>query len=360
MNHPLVNDAYTTLKPYEPGKPMSETKRELGLSEVTKLASNENPLGASSRAVAAVQEVMSSLHDYPDASAFHLKRRIARFHDIDENQIVIGNGTNEILEMLVRTVLRPGESVVYADPSFIVYKLCTLAAGRTLVPVPLKDMAYDLDAMAAAMDETTKLVFIANPNNPTGTYIGRAELDRFLAAIPDHVLVVLDEAYVEYVDAPDYPDGFSYLGSRERLMISRTFSKCYGLAGLRVGYGVASPELVDYLNRGRQPFNVNLPAQVAAAAALDDQEHVAKSVELNRREMKRLVREIERRGLRVVPSQANFVLVDTKRTDLFERLLRQGVIVRPMASYGLPQHVRISIGTETMNHALLRALDQVL
>ncbi|MEO0814379.1 MAG: histidinol-phosphate transaminase, partial [Myxococcota bacterium] len=313
MTLPLVNDAFETLKPYEPGKPVSETERELGLSGVVKLASNENPLGPSPKALEAVRAHIETLHDYPDAGAFHLKRKLAEFHDVSPEHIVVGNGTNEILEMLIRTVLRDGENVVYADPSFVVYKLCTLSAGRDLRSVPLKDMRYDLPAMADAVDAKTKLVFLANPNNPTGTYVTQDEFNGFLAAIPDDVLVVMDEAYTEYVDAPDYPDAFATLGKRERYMISRTFSKCYGLAGLRIGYGIANPELVNYLNRGRQPFNTNSLAQVAAIAALDDQEHVKNTVDLNRREMTRVVPELERRGLRVTPSQANFVLADAGR-----------------------------------------------
>lgn len=362
MTMPLVNDSYLTLKPYEPGKPVSETERELGLSGVVKLASNENPLGPSPKAVGAMQEHLATLHDYPDAGAFHLKNALAAFHDVSTEQIVVGNGTNEILEMLIRTVLRPGENVVYADPSFVVYKLCTLSAGRDLRAVPLQDMRYDLPAMAEAIDAHTKLVFIANPNNPTGTYVTKDEVDAFLSAIPDHVLVVMDEAYTEYVDAPDYPDSFALLKSRERFMVTRTFSKCYGLAGLRIGYGVGHPELIDFVNRGRQPFNTNSLAQIAAVAALGDQEHVEKTVQLNAREMKRIVPELEKRGLSATPSQANFVLVDAHRdgNELFDKLLRAGVIVRPMGGYGLSTHLRITLGTADMNDALLRALDEVL
>ncbi|MEM6533876.1 MAG: histidinol-phosphate transaminase [Myxococcota bacterium] len=358
----LVNDAYETLTPYVPGKPVSETERELGLTGVVKLASNENPLGPSPKAVQAMADRLKEMHDYPDGGAYHLKAAIARFHDVPPEQIIVGNGTNEVLELLVRTILRPGEKVLFADPSFIVYKLATKACGRELISVPLKDMRFDLPAMAAAVDDATKLVFIANPNNPTGTYVTREEFEAFLEAIPEDVLVVMDEAYAEYVNAEDCPDGFDYLGRRHRYMVTRTFSKCYGLAGLRIGYGIAEPELIDFLNRGRQPFNTNALAQAAAVAALEDQDHVKAAVELNRREMNRLVPLLEDRGLTVVPSQANFLLVDFKRdgAELYERFLRAGVILRPMGGYGLPTHMRVTIGTESMNDAFLNALNKVL
>lgn len=358
----LVNDAYETLKPYVPGKPVSETERELGLSGVVKLASNENPLGPSPQAVRVMGDLLTQMHDYPDGGAYHLKAAIARFHDVPPEHVIVGNGTNEVLEILVRTVLRPGEKVLFADPSFIVYKLATLASGREIVSVPLKDMRFDLPALADAVDDTTKLVFIANPNNPTGTYVSKHEFEAFLSAIPDHVMVVMDEAYAEYVNAADCPDGFAYLGKRERYMVTRTFSKCYGLAGLRIGYGVAEPKLIDFLNRGRQPFNTNALAQAAAIAALDDQDHVRAAVDLNRREMNRLTPLLEARGLTVVPSQANFVLVDFKRdgAELYDRFLRAGVILRPMGGYGLPTFMRITIGTEAMNNAFLDALEKVL
>lgn len=359
---PLVNDAFRTLTPYVPGKPVSETERELGRSDFVKLASNENPLGPSPRAVDAMRENLSNAHDYPDGGAYLLKKEIAEFHGVGLEQVVVGNGTNEVLELVIRTCVRPGEKVLYADPSFIVYKLATLAAGRELITVPLKNMRYDLDAMADSVDGSTKLVFIANPNNPTGTCVTQNEFERFLDRVPAHVLVVVDEAYAEYVQTKDTPDAFSYLGHRSRFLVTRTFSKCHGLAGLRIGYGVGSPELVDYLNRGRQPFNTNALAQVAAVASLRDPVHRETSVELNRREMIQLTPELEKRGLDVVPSQANFVLVDFGRkvAPLFQKLLRAGVILRPMEVYGLPNHMRITIGTREMNDALLGALDEVL
>ena len=359
---PLVNDAFLTLKPYPPGKPVSETERELGITGCVKLASNENPLGPSLKAVEAVSNILKSLHDYPDGGGYYLKERLASFVGKTTDHIILGNGTNELIEMLIRTCIRPGENMVYAEQSFIAYKLCGLSAGVEIIEVPLQEMRYDLPAMAAAMNEKTKLVFIANPNNPTGTYVTKAELDAFLDAVPDQVIVVLDEAYLEYVDAPDYPSALSYLDSRERVMVTRTFSKCYGLAGLRVGYGVAHPELIDFLNRGRQPFNCNSLAQAGALAALDDQEHVSNSVELNNRERARLSAALTERGLGVVPSQANFFLVDFKRdgVEMYTKMLHQGVIIRPMGGYGLTSFGRISIGTVEQNDRMLAVLDNVL
>ena len=359
---PLVNDAFLTLKPYPPGKPISETERELGITGCIKLASNENPLGPSPKAVAAVSDILKSLHDYPDGGGYYLKDRLAEFVGYGTDHIILGNGTNELIEMLIRTCIRPGENMVYAEQSFIAYKLCGLSANAEIIEVPLKDMRYDLEAMAAAMNEKTKLVFIANPNNPTGTYVSKAEMDAFMKAVPEQVIVVLDEAYLEYVDAPDYPSALDYLEMRDRVMVTRTFSKCYGLAGLRVGYGVAKPELIDFLNRGRQPFNCNSLAQAGALAALDDQAHVDASVELNNSERTRLSAALSERGLGVVPSQANFILVDFKRdgAQVYQDMLQKGVIIRPMGGYGLTTFGRISIGTKPQNDRMLSVLDEVL
>ncbi len=359
---PLVNPEYETLMPYVPGKPVSETERELGISGVVKLASNENPLGASPKAIAAIQGALHQIHDYPDGGAFYLKAALAEFHNVRPEQLVMGNGTNEVIELIARTCLRPDENIIYAQASFIVYKLVSLALGREIREVPLKQMRFDLDAIVAAMDEKTKLVFIANPNNPTGTYISKTELDRFLEAIPRDVLVVLDEAYLEYVTASDYPNGLDYLSKRERILVTRTFSKCYGLAGLRIGYGIGDPKLIDYINRGREPFNTNSLAQIGALAALEDSDHLERSRQLNSAEMRRLIPRLEAMGLGVTPSQANFLLVDFHRDaqGMFERLLQLGVIVRPMAGYGLPTSARITIGREEQNEKLLSILPQAL
>ena len=267
---PLVNEPYLTLKPYVPGKPVSETERELGISGCVKLASNENPLGPSPKAVEAVQAALATLHDYPDGGAFYFKNRLAEFLGVNSDQLIVGNGTNEIIEMIFRTVLRPGENTIYSQASFIVYKLIPMAMGAEIREVPTLNMGYDLEAISDAVDDNTKLIFLANPNNPTGTYVSKADLDRFIDKLPEHVLLVIDEAYFEYADADDYPSGIEYLDKRERVMVTRTFSKCYGLAGLRIGFGIANAKLIDFLNRGRQPFNVNSLAQIGAMAALDE------------------------------------------------------------------------------------------
>ncbi len=352
----LANDSYDHLKPYVPGKPISETQRELGLERCIKLASNENPLGPSPKALAAATRALQHINDYPDGGAYALKQGLSRFLDVSSDMLIVGNGTNELIEMLIRTFIRPDENLLYIQGTFIAYRLCAEAAG-----VAIKDVGNDLDAIIAAIDEKTKMVFIGNPNNPTGSYINKKDLEYFLGKVPCDVIVVLDEAYFEYATAPDYPNGLAFLSSHDRLVVTRTFSKCYGLAGLRVGYAVAQPELIDYLNRGRQPFNVSSIAQEAALAALDDQEHVKRSVAMNAQEMQRVVPALESRGLKVTPSQGNFVLVDFHQPahDVFQKLLHQGVIVRPMAGYGFATSQRITLGTPEQNDMLLHAIDTV-
>ena len=363
----LVNDAYLTLTPYVPGKPVTETERELGITGVIKLASNENAFGPSPKAVDAMRAALSGVHDYPDASAFYMKKALAQSLGVTEQHLVMGNGGDELIDAVVRACVRPGESLLYADPSFISYKLRAQQAGVGIRGVPLKDHRYDLPAMAKAADATTKLVFIANPNNPTGTYVTAAELDTFLAAIPKDVVVVLDEAYVEYVRAKDYPRSIAIMKQRPRTMVLRTFSKAYGLAGVRVGYGIGDPELIGYLERGRGPFNVSSLAQIAAMAALTDKEHVQRTVDNNTREMERVVpalRAMRSAGkpLEVAESQANFIMVDvhTSGPKIFEAMLKQGIIIRPLANYGLTTQVRITLGTPEQNDRMLDAMRRVL
>ena len=357
----LVNEQYKDLIVYVPGKPVSETERELGISGCIKLASNENPLGPSPKALAAVADYMRQGHEYPDGGAFYLKQKIAAFHDISPENLITTNGTNELIEMLIRTTMLADENMIYGGYSFIIYKLCAMAANRQVRTVPFKDMRIDLEAMAAAVDEKTKLIFLDNPNNPCGTYFTKDEFDRFLAAIPDDVVVVYDEAYCHYADAEDYPQGFDYLNKRERFIVMRTFSKAYGLAGFRIGYGVGNKELIGYVNKGRQPFNCNSMGQVAALAALDDQEHVDNSVRMNKSEMLRLMSAYDSLGLGYQPSQTNFLLVDFKKDimEVYDKLLRQGVIVRPMAGYGLKTSARVSIGTPEENDKLLKAIPNI-
>lgn len=356
----LVTSTIESLVPYEGGKPLEELARELGVVDAIKLASNENPLGPSAKALEALKRVVENVHCYPDGAAYALRQKLAAVHGVSMDEVIQGNGSNELLDLFVRTFARPEDHIVFADPSFVVYRIAALAAGVPYTAVPLRDHVHDLEAMAAAVTERTRLLFIANPNNPTGTHVGRKAVERLLATLPREVIVVMDEAYIEYADAPDFPDSMKLRHLRERLFVVRTFSKIYGLAGLRVGYAVGPSRLVDYVNRVRAPFNVSTLGQAAAMAALDDTEHVQRSHELNRRERARITRELERLGLQVAPSQANFVLCDTGREarPVYEALLRKGVIVRPFGN--LPTSLRVTVGTEPQNDRFLTALAEVL
>ncbi len=357
-----VNEAYEALQPYVPGKPVAQTKRELKLASVIKLASNENPYGPSPKAMAAIEQALSALHDYPDADGFDLKTKLASKLGVGYEQIILGNGSNEIIESLARVLLRPDEAMLFANPSFVAYRLAAQAMGRRVIDIPLTpDHRYDLEALLQAVTPKTKLLFIANPNNPTGTYIAQAALRDFLQRLPEHVVAVLDEAYFEYATAADYPNGIELLPLRKRLMVLRTFSKAYGLAGARVGYGVGHADLVGYLHRAKMPFNVGSLSQVGATAALDDTDFLLHSKQANAREMQRLVPQLAARGLTVVPSQANFVLVDFHKpaSDVFAALLRQGVTVRPMDGYGMATWQRITIGTAEQNDRLLAVIDAI-
>ena len=358
----LVPAWIRTLAPYSPGMPVEELERQLGIRDSIKLASNENPLGPSPKALAAIAAALGELHRYPDGSAFHLKNRLAERLGVSPEELVVGNGSNEIIELVVRTVLRPGDEAVMADQAFVVYRLVVQAAGGTSRIVPLRDFTHDLDAIAAAVGGRTRLVFLANPNNPTGTIFRRAAWERFLARMPAHVVVVADDAYAEYVEDPEYPDTIRARGDGSVAVVTlRTFSKLYGLAGLRIGYGVGPAALIDAVMRIRQPFNVNTLALVGALAALDDTEHVRRTLAANREGMAYLVAAFRRLGLEHVPSAANFVLVrvgDGGR--VYDALLRRGVIVRPMDGYGFPEHVRITVGTPGENARLADALGAVV
>lgn len=349
------------LVPYPPGKPMEELERELGIHDSIKLASNENPLGPSPRALEAIAGAVANLHRYPEGNCHYLRQALARKLDVAPESLIFGNGSNEVIELLVRTFLQPGDEAVMADQAFVVYRLVVQACGGHSVIVPLRDFTHDVDAIAAAITPRTRIVFLANPNNPTGTIFGRAAWQRLLDAVPDDVVVVMDEAYAEYVDDPDYPDALAAHRAGGPVVVLRTFSKIYGLAGLRVGYGVGLPELIDAMNRVRQPFNVNTLAQVGALAALGDDAHVEASRACNRDGMAYLQHEMQRLGIEVVPSRANFLLVRVGAgAALYDALLRRGVIVRPMGGYGFPDHLRMSIGTAAENQRLVRALEECL
>jgi len=350
---------------YEPGKPIEEVQRELGLTDVVKLASNENPLGPSPRAVAALTDAVSRLHRYPDGPARALRAALAEKLQVGPRQVVIGNGSTDLIDLVARAFLGPEDNAVISEGAFARFRQVVLARNGHARLVPLRDWTHDLEAMAAAVDDRTRLLFVALPNNPTGTWNRRAEIDRLLAALPPEVLLVLDQAYFEYAaDAPqaDYPDGVAYVRQGEPVIVLRTFSKAYGLAGLRIGYGVAAPEVIAAVDLVREPFNSNSLGQAAALAALADCDHLERTLELTRTEKQALARDLAARGLRVLPSLANFLCVDVGRpaTPLFRGLLRRGVIVRPLEAYGLPTALRISIGARSENARLVAALDEVL
>lgn len=357
------------IAPYQPGKPISELAREMGLDEhrIVKLASNENPLGLSPRARAAIEQALDDLTRYPDGNAFELKAALSQRYGVQPECMVIGNGSNDILELAAGAFLTPGSSAVYSRHAFAVYPLATQGRGARGIAVPARGYCHDLDAMAEAVDESTGIVFIANPNNPTGTHLQPAALEAFLGRVRKDVVVVLDEAYNEYLPPEARSDSIAWLKSHSNLILSRTFSKAYGLAGLRVGYGFMAPEVADLLNRLRQPFNVNSLALAAAAAALEDTEFVRQSYELNRQGMAQLEKGFRDLGLAWIRSYGNFISFELPRKGgqptagaVYQSLLRQGVIVRPVAGYEMPDHLRVTVGTTEENHIFLAALKKAL
>ena len=359
----LAPDYIRAIMAYQPGKPISELAREMGIAEesIVKLASNENPLGMSVRARDAAIAAIGEISRYPDGGAFALKKALCARFGVKPAQLVIGNGSNDILELASQAFLAPGLSAVYSRHAFAVYPLATNARGARGIEVAAKNFGHDLDAMAAAIEPQTRVVFIANPNNPTGTFVPGAELEAFLARVPRHVLVVLDEAYTEYLAPEQRYDSIAWLARFPNLLVSRTFSKAYGLAGLRVGYAIAHPEVADLMNRVRQPFNVSSVALAAAEAALDDDEFLARSAEVNRRGMAQLVAAFRELGLEWIPSAGNFVTFKVgDAIGVNQALLRQGVIVRPIAAYGMPHWLRVSIGLPEENARFIEALRQAL
>ncbi len=352
-------DYVRRIAPYQAGKPISELAREYGLDEtqIVKLASNENPLGMSGSARQAMMRAVAEAARYPDSNGFELKAAIGRKYAVPPEWVTLGNGSNDILELAAHALVQPGQSVVYAQHSFAVYALATQEVGARAIVVPARELGHDLDAMLAAIAADTRLVFIANPNNPTGTFVPAPMMERFLERVSADVVVVLDEAYNEYLPAELRFDSSEWVRQHPNLLLSRTLSKAYGLAGLRVGFGLAQPELTDLLNRVRQPFNVNSLAQAAAIAALDDQEFLDRSYEVNMQGLERLQSAFRDMGLEYVPSYGNFVLVRVgDGAGVYERLLRSGVIVRPVANYGLPEWLRVSVGLPQENEKFLVAL----
>ncbi len=350
------------LVPYVPGKPVEELERELGIKGSVKLASNENPLGTSPLALSAIKESVSNINRYPDGDSFYLKHKIAEKLGVKKENIILGNGSNEVIEIVARTYLTPDDEAIYANHAFIVYPIVTQSIGAKAVISPMKDLTHDLNDIYSKITDKTKIIFIANPNNPTGTIVKKNELRQFLKDVPQNVIVLMDEAYFEYVDDTDYPDTLEYHDIREGLITVRTFSKIYGLAGLRVGYGIASEKIVSYLNRVREPFNVNSLAQTAALAALDDDLHVQKSKELNSSEMRYLEDELSGIGLQFTKSYTNFILVNLKKdpTEIYNKLLNKGVITRPVGGYGLKTHLRVSVGLHAENKRFVDSLRKIV
>jgi histidinol-phosphate aminotransferase len=353
-----VSDNIKNITPYVPGKPIEELERELGISGSIKLASNENPLGPSPKAIAAIKRAVEGLNRYPDGSGFYLSQALAKKYGVDISQVMLGNGSNELIELLVRTFVQPGDEVVSADPSFVVYKMITQAASGVNIIVPCKDMRHDLDAMAERITSKTKIVFVANPNNPTGTMNTKAEMDRFMGSVPDNIIVAVDEAYFEYVTHADYPDSLDYLKENKNVVALRTFSKIYGLAGLRIGYGITTAEIAELLNKVRQPFNTNTLGQIGALAALADRKHVDKSVAVNNEGKQFLYQAFQRLGISFFPTEANFIMFETQLDggDVYRGLLKTGVIVRPMGG----KRLRVTIGLPEENARFVAELEKIV
>ncbi len=358
----LANTGVQKLHPYQAGKPTEELERELGVSDIVKLASNENPLGVSDKVILALQTEMSGLSRYPDANGYYLKAALAAKHNVQPEQITLGNGSNDVLEIVARCFVSSAHEVIFAQHAFVVYPLVTQAIGATGVSVPAKDWGHDLPAMLAAITVRTRMVFIANPNNPTGTFLTADELRQFISQVPDNVIVVLDEAYYEYVAPADQAPSVDWIREYPNLIITRTFSKAYGLAGLRIGYSISHPDIADLLNRVRQPFNCNSLALSAALAALSDDDFLRRSVALNTSQMKVLQDYFSAHQIEYIPSKGNFITIKVPRdpAEVYQALLGKGVIVRPVSGYGLSSHLRISIGTEAENAVFMQALTEVL
>lgn len=357
--NPSINNRIYKITPYQPGKPIEEVKRELGLKEVIKLASNENPLGPSSKAVCAIQKALADANRYPDGDCFYLKRKLAWKLGVSVKNLIFGNGSDEILDLIAKTFLNPRQDeMLTSQTTFLEYKITGQIFGVKIKEIPLRNLRYDLAAIRKAITKRTKLICIANPNNPTGTYVNKKQFDGFLESIPEDVIVVYDEAYAEFVDRDDFPFGSRYF-KEKNFIVLKTFSKIYGLAGLRVGYGVASADFIEAMNRVRQPFNVNSIAQIAAAAALDDKEHLRRSQKVVWEGKRFLYEQFDAMAIDYVPSVANFILAKVRR-NVFEPLLKAGVIVRPMDIYGLKGYIRVTIGTKEENERFIKALKKII
>ncbi|MBU3958642.1 MAG: histidinol-phosphate transaminase, partial [Candidatus Omnitrophica bacterium] len=343
------------------GKPIEETKRQLGLKEVIKLASNENPLGASPKAREAIKRSLSGVNRYPDSQGFYLKRKLARILNLAPGNIVLGNGSDELIDVIIKTFVEEDENIITADITFLEYGIISRVNGRKIITAPLRYFKYDLEAIKKKINSQTKLIFISNPNNPTGTYVSKYQLQDFIKDLPGNVLLVMDEAYDTFIDVDDFPRGIDYI-ERKNVIVLKTFSKAYGLAGLRIGYALARAELASYMERVRQPFNVNSLAQAAAMAALDDKQFLRKSRKVVLEGRDYLYEELSGLGIACVPSVANFILIDAGRdsVSVFKDMLRYGVIIRDMKQYGLKNFIRVTVGTKKENERFIKVLKKVL
>jgi len=357
----LPRKAILNIKSYQPGKPIEEVKREFGLKDVIKMASNENPLGPSPKAVGAIRKCLGNINRYPEGSCFYLRQLVAKRLKIKPEQLIFGNGSDELIGLLLKAFVNEGDEVLVAAPTFLMYEVASMAHGAKIKVVPMRYFKYDLKAMKDAVGEDTKAVFIANPDNPNGTYVKRYELEEFLKGIPEETIVFLDEAYFDFVEEQDYPNGLDYVW-KNNLVVTRTFSKAYGLAGLRVGYGVSSPEIIKYMEAVREPFNVNSLAQAGAIAALKDKEFVARSKKAVREGKRFLYAELKTMGIRYVPSVTNFILIELgpKSGKVTEKLLKRGVIVRNMKAWRLENFIRVTIGKDSENKRFIRELKKII
>lgn len=357
-----VPDFILSIKPYKPGKPLEELEREYGIKNSIKLASNENPLGPSPMAIKAIQSEMKKLNRYPDGSGYYLVKKLSEKLNVASENIVLGNGSDEVIGMLTRAFMQAGDEAIMPNPSFLMYDILVRSVGATSVPVPLKSMDIDLEGIRKKISSRTRMIFLTNPNNPTGKILNRADFQKFLDAISPEIIVVVDEAYIEFVSDPACLDSLEFINPERPLIALRTFSKAYGLAGLRIGYGIMPAEIAALLHRVRQPFNANSLAQAGAIAALDDTAFLKQTIDLVHTELEYLYTELDRMGLTYFPTQANFFLIDVARNadEVFEDMLRQGVIVRSMTSYGYPQYIRINVGLHEENVRFIEALTMVL
>ncbi len=357
----LANAGIRGLTPYQPGKPIEELERELGITSSIKLASNENPLGPSPKAMQAVQAALHQSHIYPDANAYELKQALAKHLSVDTAQITVGNGSENILEIIGKSYLQPGDNAVISQYAFLTIPLIIQSFGADIVAAAATDWGHDVDNMIKAVNDKTRVLFLVNPNNPTGTYTTKQDFTKLMNAVPSNVIVVLDEAYSEFITSADYPQAMEFLAHHPNLIITRTFSKIYGLAALRIGYAVSSSEIADILNRGRLPFNVNSLAMKAAQAALLDHDHLRKTIDTNEQGREQLLAGIRKMHLPFIPSLTNFITIDVgDGAQVYQRLLTHGVIVRPLTAYHMPRHIRVSIGTKEQNQRFLNTLESIL